>query len=69
MEANQAFPFVSVIVSVYNGETTVVQYVESLLAQNYPKDGLETIFVDNKSKDRTAEILQLYSRFGMRGRK
>jgi poly-beta-1,6-N-acetyl-D-glucosamine synthase len=46
-------PFVSVIVPVYNSVQTVVQYVDSLLAQDYPKDRLEIIFVDNKSKDHT----------------
>lgn len=57
-------PFVSVIVPVYNGEQTVVQCVEFLLAQDYPKDPLEIIFVDNKSNDHTCAILQPYVESG-----
>lgn|GEM_PF-3297442 len=64
IENAPTLPFVSVIVPVYNGEQTVAQCVESLLAQDYPKDRLEIIFVDNKSKDRTLQILQPYAESG-----
>jgi len=53
-------PFVSVIVPVYNGEKTIGQCIESLLAQNYPLDKYEIIVVDNNSKDKTAEIVKKY---------
>jgi len=55
------FPFVSIIVPVYNGAATIVQGVESLLAQDYPRESFEIIVVDNGSKDRTVEILQPYA--------
>jgi len=64
MEINRNHPFVSIIVPVYNGEQTVVQCAEALFAQNYPKDRLEIIFVDNKSKDRSFAKLQPYAEAG-----
>ncbi len=57
-------PFVSIIVPVYNGATTIVHCVESLLAQDYPQDCFEIIVVDNASKDRTVELLQPYAQSG-----
>ena len=54
-------PFVSIIVPVYNGEKTIAECIESLLAQDYPKDRYESIIVDNNSSDRTAEIIKKYS--------
>jgi glycosyltransferase involved in cell wall biosynthesis len=57
-------PFVSIIVPVYNGGQAVIQCTESLLAQNYPRDRFEIIFVDNKSKDSTAAMLQPYAEAG-----
>lgn len=53
---------VSVIVPVFNGAETLEACIESLLALDYPTDQRELIFVDNVSTDRTAEILQLYSK-------
>ena len=53
-------PNVSVIIPVYNGEATIGQCVESLLAQNYPKDRYEIIVVNNNSTDRTVEIVRQY---------
>lgn len=57
-------PLVSVIVPVYNGEQTVVSCAEALFAQTYPKDRLEIIFVDNKSKDHSFVKLQPYAKAG-----
>ena len=53
--------FISVIIPVYNGERTIGACVESLLAQDYPKDKYEVIIVDNNSKDKTAGIIKEYS--------
>ena len=53
-------PFVSVVVPVRNGERTIAACLESLLAQDYPKDKVEIIVVDNDSADHTAEIIQRY---------
>ena len=50
--------FVSVIVPVYNGESTIVKCVESLLAQDYPPGKFEILILDNGSKDETIKQLQ-----------
>lgn len=53
-------PFISIIVPVYNGENCVGNCIESLLNQDYPKSQYEIIMVDNKSKDKTKEIIRRY---------
>jgi glycosyltransferase involved in cell wall biosynthesis len=55
-----AIPFVSIIVPVYNGQQTIAACIESLLAQEYPRERYEILVVDNNSTDRTAEIVQQY---------
>src|SRR6266851_1055311 len=52
------YPFVSIIVPVYNGAATIVACIASLLAQDYPANRLEIIVVDNGSRDQTVELLQ-----------
>ena|GEM_PF-1745363 len=56
----EKFPSVSVIVPVYNCEAFVGNCIQSLLNQDYPKDRYEVIFVDNASKDGTANIIKHY---------
>lgn len=51
----------SVVIPVYNGETTIVACIESVLKQTYPKDKYEVIVVDNNSADGTVELLGKYS--------
>ncbi len=51
-------PTVSVIVPVYNGETTIGDCIRSLLRLEYPRDFLEIIVVDNASTDRTRAVLE-----------
>lgn len=53
-------PYVSIIVAVFNGEKVIDDCVQSLLAQDYPKDKYEIIVVDNNSKDRTKEVIKKY---------
>lgn len=53
-------PLVSVIVPVYNGEATINRCIESLLAQDYPKERYEIIVVDNNSTDKTIELVRQY---------
>ncbi|KAB2661661.1 MAG: glycosyltransferase family 2 protein [Verrucomicrobia bacterium] len=49
-------PLVSVIIPVHNGERYVVEAVESVLAQGYPR--LEVVVIDDGSTDRTAALVQ-----------
>ncbi len=53
-------PFVSVVVPVYNGESTIKACLESTLALDYPHEKLEVIVVDDGSTDATLSILKPY---------
>ena len=54
-------PFVSVVLPIYKEEMFIEKCILSVLAQDYPKDRLELIFVDGMSPDRTREIIQEYA--------
>lgn len=51
----------SVICPIYNEEKYIAGCIDSILAQDYPKDNLEVIFADGMSTDRTREIVSEYS--------
>lgn len=51
----------SVICPIYNEEKYIAQFLDSLLQQDYPQDGLEILLVDGMSKDRTREIVAEYT--------
>lgn len=51
----------SVICPIYNEERYIAACIESILAQDYPKDDLEVIFADGMSSDRTREIVAQYT--------
>lgn len=51
---------VSVVVPVYNAESTLEQCIEALRGQDYPETHREIIMVDDNSTDRSAEIVQAY---------
>lgn len=53
---------VSVICPIYNEEKYITQCIESVLAQDYPKEDLEVLFVDGMSTDRTREIIHTYTK-------
>lgn len=53
-------PTVSVIVPVFDGAATIADCVESLVKLDYPADALEIAVVDNRSTDRTREIVGRY---------
>ncbi len=53
-----AKPFVSVLVTVRNGERYLSQALESIMAQTY--DHYEIILVDGQSEDKTAAIAKSY---------
>jgi glycosyltransferase involved in cell wall biosynthesis len=58
---NGEAPRISVVVPVYNAERTLGECLRSLLAQDYPAGEFEIVAVDNRSTDRTPEILRQYS--------
>jgi len=55
------FPYVSVIVPVYNDQEHIGLLIESLLNQDYPQKSTEIIIVDNNSSDKTPEIIRKFS--------
>jgi len=58
--SNLNFPFISVIVPVYNDEKRIGLCIKSLLRQSYPLDRFEIIIIDNKSSDKTVEVVKKY---------
>jgi glycosyltransferase involved in cell wall biosynthesis len=57
-DAPVRYPSVSVIVPIYNGERYLPELIRRLLAQTYPADRWEVLWVDNGSCDRTPALLQ-----------
>jgi len=55
----QNYPFISVIVPVFNGEETIEECIQSLLNLSYPEDRY-VIIVDNNSTDNTKKIVEKY---------
>jgi cellulose synthase/poly-beta-1,6-N-acetylglucosamine synthase-like glycosyltransferase len=53
-------PTVAVIVPVYNGAATIRTCLEALLAQDWPREALELIVVDNRSTDATQAVVAEY---------
>jgi cellulose synthase/poly-beta-1,6-N-acetylglucosamine synthase-like glycosyltransferase len=51
-------PLVSVIVPVRDGESTIAECLDSILATDYPEDRREIMVVDNGSSDGTAAIIR-----------
>lgn len=58
----EKWPTVSIIVPVWNEETTVLKTIFSLLKLNYPKDKLSIFIVDDGSTDNTWNVIQRFSR-------
>ncbi len=58
--SNPDFPFVSVIVPVYNDARRVGKCIDALLAQTYPRDRYEIIVVDNGSTDESCRVVREY---------
>lgn len=54
-------PFVSVVVPVYNGESTIEECLDSIMTLEYPREKLEIIAVDDGSTDKTVSILKNYA--------
>lgn len=51
-------PFVSVIIAARNEELNIYECMISVLTQDYPDDKYEVIIVDDRSSDKTAEIVR-----------
>ena len=51
-------PFVSVIVPVRDGESTIAACLDSILATDYPAERREIFVIDNASSDGTADEIR-----------
>ncbi|MES2213471.1 MAG: glycosyltransferase family 2 protein [Patescibacteria group bacterium] len=54
------YPTVSILIPVWNEETTLSKTVDSLLNLNYPKDKLKILIIDDGSTDRTWEVMKQF---------
>ena len=52
---------VTVLIPARNEEQNISKCLDSLVKQNYPRDKLEIIVIDDDSDDRTGEIVESYS--------
>jgi glycosyltransferase involved in cell wall biosynthesis len=57
----KALPFVTVVVPCRNEEKHIGRCLESILANDYPKERMEILVLDGVSEDRTREIVASYS--------
>lgn len=57
---NKTLPKISYCIITYNEEKNIEGCLKSIFSQNYPKDKLEIILVDDKSTDGTVEIARKY---------
>lgn len=59
-DENLTLPFVSVVVPARNEENNIEKCIKSLLKSKYPQDKLEIIIVNDRSEDKTQEIVESY---------
>jgi cellulose synthase/poly-beta-1,6-N-acetylglucosamine synthase-like glycosyltransferase len=59
-------PTVSVLIPAYNEEETISKTIKSVLNLNYPKNLLEVIVINDCSTDKTREIAEKFSPFGVK---
>ncbi len=57
---------VSVLIAARNEEDNIGRTIDAILDQNFPKDQLELIIVDDHSTDRTADIVRSYAEQGVK---
>jgi cellulose synthase/poly-beta-1,6-N-acetylglucosamine synthase-like glycosyltransferase len=58
MRASTSKPSVSVIVPVRDGESTIADCLDAILATDYPADRREILVIDNGSSDGTSALIQ-----------
>ncbi len=56
-EDDEKLPSVSVVIAARDEETRIGRLLDSLQAQDYPRDRVEIIVVDDRSRDATAEFV------------
>ncbi len=67
-ERSGAQPSVSIVVAARNEEQNIATCLAAILNQTYPQNRLEVIVVDDRSTDRTAEIVEDFAKTNRRVR-
>jgi len=49
---------VSVVIPTYNNLSLLLECIESVRAQDYPRESIEIVVVDNASEDRTTQVIK-----------
>ncbi|MGB4774963.1 MAG: glycosyltransferase [Daejeonella sp.] len=62
---NTSVTSISVLLAARNEEEKIAKTIDDILAQNYPKDLLQIIVVDDHSTDKTAGIISSYAKRGV----
>lgn len=52
---------ITIICPIYNEESRIEACIQSIIAQDFPHEEMEVLFVDGMSTDRTQEIVETYS--------
>lgn len=55
------WPSVSVLIPAHNEEAVIANSLEALIHSNYPREKLEVIVINDRSSDRTAEIINAFA--------
>jgi glycosyltransferase involved in cell wall biosynthesis len=55
-------PFITIVIPCRNEEKHISKCLDSILANDYPRDRMEILILDGMSEDRTREILAAYAR-------
>lgn len=58
IENNNELPFVSILVPARNEQKNIKRCLDSLAESNYPKDKFEVFAINDRSSDKTSEIIQ-----------
>src|SRR6266704_6301927 len=61
LEPTEALPFVTIVVPCRNEEKHIRRCLESILANDYPKERMEILVLDGMSEDHTGAIVADYA--------
>lgn len=61
-QSPEEFPFLSVVMSLYNEESVIIEKLDSLYNCAYPKDKIHLFIGSDCSSDRTNELVQQYAK-------
>ena len=50
------YPYLTILIPVYNSEKTLCQCVKSIVDQSYPISNLQVLLIDNGSKDESYRV-------------